>query len=68
MSIWKQFAHGRNLMHHETGQSADLLRKPRSEGEIDLLLLDLDAEAWTRLITGGLVNGVIKLPVTSDIN
>ena len=55
-------------MHHETGQSADLLRKPRSEGEIDLLLLDLDAEAWTRLITGGLVNGVIKLPVTSDIN
>jgi hypothetical protein len=35
-------------------------RKPCSAGDIDLLL-DLDAEAWTRLITGGLANGVIQL-------
>lgn len=43
------------------GQSAGLLRKPRSDGDIDLLVLDLDTSAWTRLITGGLANGVIQL-------
>jgi hypothetical protein len=48
---------------YHAGQSAGLLRKPRSAGDVDLLLLDLDAEAWTRLITGGLANGVIQLPL-----
>jgi len=38
-----------------------LVRKTRSAGGIDLLTVDLDAEAWTRLITGGLEKGVIKL-------
>ena len=47
---------------YQVGQSAGLLRKPRSEGEIDLLVLDLDASAWTRLITGGLAGGVLHLP------
>jgi hypothetical protein len=46
---------------YNAGQSAGLIRKPRSAGDIDLLLLDLDAEAWTRLITGGLANEVIAL-------
>jgi hypothetical protein len=46
---------------YQAGQSAGLLRKPRSEGSIDLLVLDLDASAWTRLITGGLANAVIQL-------
>jgi hypothetical protein len=46
---------------YHAGQSAGLIRKPRSAGDIDLLLLDLDAEAWTRLITGGLANRVIVL-------
>jgi hypothetical protein len=52
---------------YHAGQSAGLLRKPRSAGDIDLLLLDLDAEAWARLITGGLANGVIQLPVNSSM-
>lgn len=52
---------------YHAGQSAGLLRKPRSAGDADLLLLDLDAEAWTRLITGGLANGVIQLPVNSSM-
>ncbi|MEO1441807.1 MAG: hypothetical protein AAFV33_15525 [Chloroflexota bacterium] len=49
------------------GQSAGLVRAPRSGGGIDLLVLDLDADAWTRLITGGLANGVIALPTSSSI-
>jgi hypothetical protein len=50
---------------YHAGQSAGLLRKPRSAGDVDLLLLDLDADAWTRLVTGGLANGVIQLPVNT---
>jgi len=46
---------------YQAGQHAGLLRKPRCDGDIDLLVLDLDASAWTRLITGGLANGVIRL-------
>ena len=44
------------------GESAGLVRPPRGGGGIDLLVLDMDADAWTRLITGGLANGVITLP------
>jgi hypothetical protein len=46
---------------YHVGQEAGLLRKPRCDGDIDLLIVDLDATAWTRLITAGLANGVIQL-------
>jgi len=39
-----------------------LVRKTRSAGGIDLLSVDLDVDSWTRLITGGLEQGVIALP------
>jgi hypothetical protein len=47
---------------YDAGQRAMLVRKCRSAGGIDLLSVDLDADAWTRLITGGLEQGVIHLP------
>jgi hypothetical protein len=47
---------------YEAGQRAMLVRKTRSAGGIDLISVDLDADAWTRLITGGLEQGVISLP------
>jgi hypothetical protein len=46
----------------DAGQRAMLVRKCRSAGGIDLLSVDLDVDAWTRLITGGLEQGVIALP------
>jgi hypothetical protein len=39
-----------------------LVRKTRSAGGIDLLSIDLDVDAWTRLITGGLEQRIIRLP------
>jgi len=47
---------------YQAGQAAMLVRKTRVGGELDLLTLDLDVDAWTRLITGGLAQGVIGLP------
>ena len=47
---------------YHAGQSAMLVRPTRSAGEIDLLSVDLDIDAWTRLITGGIEQGVITLP------
>ncbi len=47
---------------YEAGQGAMLVRKTRSVGGIDLLSIDLDVDAWTRLITGGLEQGIIRLP------
>lgn len=47
---------------YEAGQRAMLVRRARSQGEVDLLSVELDTEAWTRLITGGLEQGVIRLP------
>jgi hypothetical protein len=47
---------------YEAGQRAMLVRKCRSAGGIDLLSVDLDVDAWTRLITGGLEQGIIRLP------
>ena len=47
---------------YEAGQHALLVRKARSAGGIDLLSIDLDVDAWTRLITGGLEQSVIALP------
>jgi hypothetical protein len=47
---------------YRTGQMAMLVRQTRSAGDIDLLSVDLDMDAWTRLITGGIEQGVITLP------
>lgn len=49
----------------EAGQVAMLVRKTRAGGEADLWTIDLDADAWTRLITGGLEQGAICLPMES---
>jgi hypothetical protein len=46
---------------YEAGQRAMLVRRTRSAGGIDLLSVDLDVDAWTRLITGGLEQGIIAL-------
>ncbi len=47
---------------YNAGQKAMLVRKARSAGGIDLLSVDLDVDAWTRLITGGLEQQIIQLP------
>jgi hypothetical protein len=47
---------------YEAGQRAMLVRKTRSAGGLDLLSVDLDIDAWTRLITGGLEQDLIRLP------
>lgn len=45
----------------QAGQSAMLVRKARGAGGLDVLAVDLDMDSWTRLITGGLSQGVINL-------
>jgi hypothetical protein len=47
---------------YHAGQTAMLVRQTRSAGGIDLLTIDLDIDAWTRLITGGIEQGIITLP------
>jgi len=49
---------------YHAGQTAMLVRPTRSAGEIDLFSVDLDIDAWTRLITGGIEQGVIALPAS----
>ena len=46
----------------QAGQSAMLVRKTRSAGGLDVLAVDLDVDSWTRLMTGGLSQGIIRLP------
>ncbi len=46
----------------QAGQSAMLVRPTRSAGGLDVLAVDLDVDSWTRLITGGLSQGIIALP------
>ena len=46
------------------GQAAMLVRKTRSGGGLTLYTVDLDSESWSRLITGGLAEGIITLPKT----
>lgn len=46
----------------QAGQSAMLVRKTRGAGGLDVLAVDLDVDSWTRLITGGLSQGIIRLP------
>jgi hypothetical protein len=50
---------------YHAGQTAMLVRQTRSAGDIDLLSVDLDIDAWTRLITGGIEQGVITLPIAN---
>lgn len=50
---------------YQVGQSAMLVRQTRSVGDIDLLTVDLDSDAWTRLITGGIEQGIIVLPIAT---
>jgi len=50
---------------YHAGQTAMLVRPTRSAGDIDLLSVDLDMDAWTRLITGGVEQGVIALPISN---
>ncbi len=47
------------------GQAAALVRPTNAEGGIDLLTLSLDATAWTRLITSGVEQQIIRLPAIS---
>jgi hypothetical protein len=47
---------------YHAGQTAMLVCPTRSAGDIDLFTITLDADAWTRLITGGLEQGIIKFP------
>lgn len=46
----------------QAGQSAMLLRKTRSNDCLKLWTVDLDVDSWTRIITGGLSEGIIQLP------
>jgi hypothetical protein len=46
---------------HDNAQTAGLVRKTRSAGGIAVLTVDLDADAWTRLVTGGLGQGKVAL-------
>jgi hypothetical protein len=50
---------------YHAGQTAMLVRPTRSAGDIDLLSVTLDIDAWTRLITGGIEQGVIALPANT---
>jgi hypothetical protein len=50
---------------YHAGQTAMLVRQTRSAGDIDLLSVTLDVDAWTRLITGGIEQGVIALPTNT---
>jgi hypothetical protein len=49
----------------QAGQSAMLVRKTRSAGGLEIFSLDLDVDSWTRLLTGGLSQGIIHLPHTA---
>jgi hypothetical protein len=49
----------------QAGQSAMLVRKTRCQGGLDVLIVDLDVDSWTRLLTGGLAEGIIALPTTA---
>jgi hypothetical protein len=50
---------------YHAGQTAMLVRKTRCAGGLDVLAIDLDVDAWTRLLTGGLEQSIINLPANS---
>jgi len=47
----------------DAGALASLVVRPIRAGGIDLWSVELDADAWTRLICGGLREGVIHFPI-----
>lgn len=47
---------------YEAGQRERLVRRAPSAGGIDPLAVDLDLDAWTRLVSRGLAHGLIRLP------
>jgi len=47
---------------YTAGQQVSLVRQTQSSEEVDMLTIDLDADAWTRLITSGLEQARIALP------
>lgn len=48
----------------EAGRSAQLVRTARGEGGLTIYVVDLDVDAWTRIITGGLSEKIINLPIS----
>ena len=46
----------------QAGQAAMLVRPTPTGGDITLHTVSLDCDAWTRLLTGGLNQGIIRLP------
>lgn len=44
------------------GQTAMLVRKTHGAGGLMVYAIDLDIDSWTRLITGGIEQGIIALP------
>jgi hypothetical protein len=46
----------------QAGQSAMLVRPTRTGGDVKLWTIDMDADSWTRLITGGLAKRIIQFP------
>ena len=51
----------------QAGKIAKLVRNTRCGGGLTILAIDLDIDAWTRLITGGLSEKVIFLPENAKI-
>lgn len=49
----------------EAGRAAQLVRPARGEGGLTVYAVDLDADAWTRILTGGLSENIIMLPISS---
>ncbi|MEP7288629.1 MAG: hypothetical protein ABI947_22985 [Chloroflexota bacterium] len=47
----------------DAGALACLVSRPIRAGGIDLWAVELDGDAWTRLICGGLEQGLIRLPI-----
>ena len=45
----------------QAGQNAMLVRPTRTGGEVKLYSVTLDCDAWTRLLTGGLNQSIIRL-------
>jgi len=50
----------------QAGQAAMLVSRTRSGGNVNLWTVDLEVDSWTRLITGGLAQGVIHLPMPTQ--
>jgi len=49
----------------QAGQSAMLVRPTRTGGDVKLWTIDMDADSWSRLLTGGLNQSIIALNATA---